>query len=102
MLAVEGLSKSYGPQVLFEKISFRLNRGERVGVVGKNGHGKSTLFRLIAGLEEPDEGRIIIPRNYRIGYLEQEPDFQKRQLSRKPVAACLRAVRTSSGGSKKS
>lgn len=77
MLAVEGLSKSYGPQVLFEKISFRLNRGERVGVVGKNGHGKSTLFRLIAGLEEPDEGRIIIPRNYRIGYLEQEPDFQK-------------------------
>ncbi|HRD02136.1 MAG TPA: ATP-binding cassette domain-containing protein [Candidatus Saccharicenans sp.] len=76
MLAVEGLSKSYGSQVLFEKISFRLNRGERVGVVGKNGHGKSTLFRLIAGLEEPDEGRIIIPKNYRIGYLQQEADFK--------------------------
>ncbi|MDD8019811.1 MAG: ABC-F family ATP-binding cassette domain-containing protein [Acidobacteriota bacterium] len=77
MVVVEGLSKKFGRQVLLEKISFRVNRGERLGVVGKNGHGKTTLFRLLAGLEEPDEGRIIIPRNYRIGYLEQEPDFQK-------------------------
>lgn len=76
-MVVEGLSKKFGRQVLLEKISFRVNRGERLGVVGKNGHGKTTLFRLLAGLEEPDEGRIIIPRNYRIGYLEQEPDFQK-------------------------
>lgn len=76
MIAVEELSKSFAKQVLFEKISFKINRGERVGLVGKNGHGKSTLFRIIAGLEEPDEGRVIIPRNYRIGYLEQEPDFR--------------------------
>jgi ATP-binding cassette subfamily F protein 3 len=76
MIAVEDLSKSYAKQVLFEKISFKINQGERVGLVGKNGHGKSTLFRIIAGREEPDEGRIIIPRNYRIGYLEQEPDFK--------------------------
>jgi len=77
MLAVEGLSKSYGRQILLDKVSFRLNRGERLGVVGRNGHGKTTLFRLLAGLEEPDEGRIIIPKNYRIGYLQQEPDFKK-------------------------
>ncbi len=76
MLAVEGLSKSYGRQILLDKVSFRLNRGERLGVVGRNGHGKTTLFRLLAGLEEPDEGRIIIPKNYRIGYLQQEPDFK--------------------------
>ncbi|HNS04705.1 MAG TPA: ATP-binding cassette domain-containing protein [Candidatus Saccharicenans sp.] len=77
MLAVEGLSKSYGRQILLDKVSFRLNRGERLGVVGRNGHGKTTLFRLLAGLEEPDEGRIIIPKSYRIGYLQQEPDFKK-------------------------
>ncbi len=77
MIAVEELSKSFARQVLFEKISFKINPGERVGLVGKNGHGKSTLFRIIAGLEEPDEGRVVIPRNYRIGYLEQEPNFRK-------------------------
>lgn len=77
MIVVEELSKSFARQVLFEKISFKINQGEKVGLVGKNGHGKSTLFRVIAGLEEPDEGRVIIPRNYRIGYLQQEPDFKK-------------------------
>ncbi|MCX8160392.1 MAG: ATP-binding cassette domain-containing protein, partial [Candidatus Saccharicenans sp.] len=77
MIAVEDLSKSFASQVLFEKISFKINQGERVGLVGKNGHGKSTLFRIIAGLEEPDEGRVIVPKNYRIGYLEQEPDFRR-------------------------
>ncbi len=77
MISVEELSKSFARQVLFEKISFKINPGERVGLVGKNGHGKSTLFRIIAGLEEPDEGRVVIPRNYRIGYLEQEPYFRK-------------------------
>lgn len=76
MIAVEELSKSFAHQVLFEKISFKINQGERVGLVGKNGHGKSTLFRIIAGLEEPDEGRVIIPKNYRLGYLEQEPNFK--------------------------
>jgi len=77
MISVEELSKSFARQVLFEKISFKINPGERVGLVGKNGHGKSTLFRIIAGLEEPDEGRVVVPRNYRLGYLQQEPDFRK-------------------------
>ncbi|MGB9764018.1 MAG: ATP-binding cassette domain-containing protein [Candidatus Saccharicenans sp.] len=76
MIAIENLSKRFAQQVLFEKISFKVNPGERVGIVGKNGHGKSTLFRLIVGLEQPDEGRVIIPKNYRLGYLEQEPDFK--------------------------
>lgn len=77
MITVEELSKRFARQVLFDKISFKINPGERVGVVGKNGDGKSTLFRIIAGLEEPDKGRVIVPKNYRIGYLEQEPDFLK-------------------------
>jgi ATP-binding cassette subfamily F protein 3 len=75
MIAVENLSKSYGPQLLFDDISFKINRKERVGLVGRNGHGKSTLFRLLAGLESADSGRIYKPKNYRIGYVEQEPRF---------------------------
>jgi ATP-binding cassette subfamily F protein 3 len=75
MIAAENLSKRYGEQTLFENIAFKINRKERVGLVGRNGHGKTTLFRLIAGLEEPDEGTISIPRNYRIGYVRQEIDF---------------------------
>jgi len=75
MIAAENLSKRYGEQTLFESISFKINRKERVGLVGRNGHGKTTLFRLITGLEEPDEGAIAIPRNYRIGYVRQEIDF---------------------------
>ena len=76
MIIVEDVWKSYGRQVLFEGISFKINRRERVGVVGRNGHGKTTLFRLIAGLEEPDRGKIIRPKKYLIGYVEQEPRFE--------------------------
>ncbi len=75
MISVDNLTKSFGRQVLFDSISFKVNRKERIGVVGRNGHGKTTLFRLIAGQEEPDSGSITIPRHYRIGYVEQEVHF---------------------------
>ena len=75
MIVVDNLSKSYGKQGLFDAISFKVNRKERVGVVGRNGHGKTTLFRMITGDEEPDEGTITKPRKYRIGYVEQRPRF---------------------------
>jgi ATP-binding cassette subfamily F protein 3 len=77
MIVVDNLSKSYGKQQLFKNISFKVNRRERVGVVGRNGNGKTTLFRLIAGLEEPDTGSIALPRNYHIGYVQQEIAFSK-------------------------
>ncbi len=75
MIAVEDLSKSYARQILFDKISFKVNRRERIGIVGRNGHGKTTLFRMIAGEEEPDSGTITMPRNYRIGHVEQVLNF---------------------------
>jgi ATP-binding cassette subfamily F protein 3 len=75
MIIVDHLSKSYGAQELFKDASFRLNAGERVGLVGRNGSGKTTLFRLIAGEEEPDSGVISIPKGYSVGYVLQEPDF---------------------------
>jgi ATP-binding cassette subfamily F protein 3 len=80
MIAVDNLSKRYGEQLLFDAISFKINRKERVGVVGRNGHGKTTLFRLIVGLEEPDAGTIAIPRNYRIGYVEQNLGFTEETV----------------------
>lgn len=77
MLSVENLSKAYGPRVLFSNISFRINPGERVGLVGRNGHGKTTLMRILTGEQEQDDGIINVPRNYRIGYLKQIIDFKE-------------------------
>ncbi|MHB8095304.1 MAG: ATP-binding cassette domain-containing protein, partial [Candidatus Aminicenantales bacterium] len=76
MIVVDNLTKSYGKQNLFENVSFKVNRRERVGIVGRNGHGKTTLFRMIAGVEEADSGTISMPRNYRIGYVEQHLEFK--------------------------
>ncbi|HVO76430.1 MAG TPA: ABC-F family ATP-binding cassette domain-containing protein, partial [Candidatus Bathyarchaeia archaeon] len=75
MIIVDRISKSYGAQELFRNASFRLNALDRAGLVGRNGYGKTTLFRLIAGLEEPDAGSIAVPKGYSIGYVLQEPEF---------------------------
>ena len=71
MIVAENISKRYGAQVLFEGVSFRINPREKVGLVGRNGHGKTTLFRIIAGEEHPDDGKITAPKNYTLGYLHQ-------------------------------
>lgn len=80
MIGIENLHKSYGARRLFEGVRFKINARERIGLVGRNGHGKTTLFRIIAGLEKPDEGRLNIPRNYRIGYVEQQVKFTEATI----------------------
>jgi ATP-binding cassette, subfamily F, member 3 len=77
VIKISQLSKSYFARELFADVSFQMNAGERLGLVGRNGHGKTTLFRLILGQEEPDSGEITIPRNYRIGHLEQHLHFNQ-------------------------
>ena len=72
MLEVAGVAKAYGPQVLFENVSFRLDRGSRVALVGPNGAGKTTLFAMILGEIDPDEGGISTEKGIRIGHLPQE------------------------------
>ncbi|RJQ52943.1 MAG: ABC transporter ATP-binding protein [Nitrospiraceae bacterium] len=72
MIQVSNLYKSYGQQVLFDNAAFMVNPGERVGLVGRNGHGKTTLFRLILRQEQPDSGNIGIPTGYKIGHLSQQ------------------------------
>lgn len=77
MIKISDLCKAYGDQVLFDKLSIAINRGEKIGLVGRNGHGKSTIFQMILGNIDYDSGSIIIPKNYRIGYMEQHINFTK-------------------------
>jgi ATP-binding cassette subfamily F protein 3 len=86
MLKVNGLCKQYGPQVLFEDVSFSLTPGEKIGLVGRNGHGKSTLFKIILGQEEPDSGEVSVPKYYRTGHLSQRLDFSEPTVLKE---ACL-------------
>jgi len=88
MITVENISKSFGSQSLLDRISFKINPGERIGLVGRNGHGKTTLLRLLTGKETPDEGKIHIPRHYRIGHLKQHLDFTKDTI----VDECLKDI----------
>src|ERR1700674_5197418 len=72
MISLTHVSKQYGRQILFIDASFQLNPGETVGLVGPNGSGKATLFRLITGEEVPDDGEISIPKKLTVGYFRQD------------------------------
>jgi len=74
-LQINNLTKSFGPLLLFENISFVINEGQRVGLIAGNGSGKTTLLNIIAGKEEADAGEIMIPKDIRVAYLEQDPQF---------------------------
>lgn len=80
MIQFNRVSKSFGAQVLFDDMSFSINRRERVGLVGRNGHGKTTLFRMVLGEIAPDAGDVIIPKRYRIGHLDQHIRFTRPTL----------------------
>jgi ATP-binding cassette subfamily F protein 3 len=77
MIQVDDLTVSFGFEPLFDKVTFSIQKGERLGFIGRNGSGKSTLFRVITGKESYDSGRIIIPKGYTIGYLDQHIVFSK-------------------------
>jgi ATP-binding cassette subfamily F protein 3 len=87
MIRIENLHKSYGDLILFEGINVALNERERLGVVGRNGHGKTTLFRMILGKENPDSGSIIVPKNYRIGYVSQNLEFRHNTILTEAISA---------------
>ena len=75
MLNIHNLSVSFQGEYLFEEITFRLNNGDRVGLVGKNGAGKSTMLRIISGEQQYDTGSIAIEKEISIGFLKQDIDF---------------------------
>ena len=80
MIQFDQVTLAFSGHPLFEEASFTLQKGERCGLVGRNGSGKSTLFRLINGELEPDKGSVSIPKNYRIGYLQQHIRFTELSL----------------------
>lgn len=77
MLQINNLYKTYGAQIIFDGATLQMAGGERLGLMGRNGSGKTTLFRMILGKESPDGGSIDVPRQYRIGYLEQHLNFKQ-------------------------
>ena len=77
LLTVEKLSKSFTDKILFDEISFGINEGDKIGVIGVNGTGKSTLLKIIAGVEKADGGTITTMNGLRIGYLPQMPEFDE-------------------------
>ncbi len=77
MISIRNVSKRHGMRVLFSDMSVDVIAGEKIGLVGRNGHGKTTLFRIITGEEEPDKGKVFRPKNYAIGYLGQHLNFTK-------------------------
>lgn len=72
MISLENISIGFQEKVLFDNLNWRIPRGSHIGLVGNNGTGKTTLFRTIVGLIQPDKGNITLPRNQRIGYLPQD------------------------------
>ena len=77
MIQLTNLSKSFGGQTLFKNLNLKVTARQKIGLIGRNGTGKSTLFKLILGEESYDEGEISIPKNYRIGTLRQHLEFTK-------------------------
>ena len=77
MINIHNLSVSFGGTYLFEEVTFRLGAGDRVGLVGKNGAGKSTMLKILAGDIKPDSGVIATEKEVRMGFLRQDIDFEE-------------------------
>ena len=89
-LDVQQLTKSFGSLVLFRDISFSIAEGQKVGLIAKNGTGKSTLLSILSGVEGYDNGEIIFRRDLRVGMLEQSPVFDPQESV---LDACFNGLR---------
>lgn len=79
ILNIEHISKIYGEKVIFDDVSLGIHSGDKIGVIGVNGTGKTTLLKIIAKINEPDKGQIICGNRIRVSYLPQNPEFPKKQ-----------------------
>lgn len=118
-LQIENLTKSYGDRLLFSDVTFGVNQGDKIGIIAKNGTGKTTMLRIIAGLESPDSGSVTYRNNLKVAMVEQkphlggaettaveacaphEPDTAARMLSQLGITDPTAPVATMSGGQQK-
>lgn len=118
-LQIDRLTKSYGDRLLFGDVTFGINQGDKIGLIAKNGTGKSTMLRIIAGIEAPDSGNIVRRSGLKIGYVEQKPQFgapdatalsacadhdpseAERMLTQLGIADVNQPIGTMSGGQQK-
>ena len=77
LLAIDNIGKNFGERILFEKLSFGLSQGDKVALIANNGTGKSSLLKIIAGIESPDEGEVIFRNSCKVSYLQQDSIFDK-------------------------
>ena len=77
LITLENISKSYSEKILVDNISLGINEGEKIGIIGVNGTGKSTFLKIIAGVEEPDSGTVTKGNRVRIEYLSQSPNYDE-------------------------
>lgn len=75
ILNIEHVSKVFGEKIIFDDVSYGIHQGDKIGIIGINGTGKTTILKIIAGLEEPDEGQVIMQNGLRTTYLPQNPEF---------------------------
>src|SRR5215471_16331384 len=89
LLSCTALRKSFSSRILFENISLGISEGERLGMIGRNGVGKSTLLKILAGQIEPDGGAVSVRRNTRVGYVPQQAEFPPSATAHDVVAAAI-------------
>ena len=89
ILNVENLSHGFGDRAIFQDVSFRLLKGEHIGLIGANGEGKSTFMSIITGKLQPDEGKIEWAKNVRVGYLDQHTELKKGMTVRETLASAF-------------
>lgn len=85
-LQIEKLTKSYGDRLLFGDVTFGINRGDKIGLIAKNGTGKTTMLRIIAGMEDADSGTVTRRSGLKVALVEQKPDFGGKDAT--PLSAC--------------
>jgi ATP-binding cassette subfamily F protein uup len=89
LLSAENISKSYSEKQLLNNINLGINEGDKIGIIGVNGTGKSTFLKILSKVEEPDEGRVIIGNSVTIEYLPQNPYFDPEATV---LSRCLRGI----------
>ena len=97
-LSVQDLGKSYGVQTLFKGLNFGVDQGQKVALVARNGTGKTTILRALAGMEPPDTGEIVYRKGIQVAFLKQESDFGEAKTvfeaiyeSENPILLAIRA-----------